>query len=92
MFTAYILYSKTLNRYYIGHTANLEDRVARHLQKRSGFTKFTKRVGDWIIVYSEKLPTRTEAIKRERYLKQRKDRKFIEKLIAGWRSSTSGVS
>jgi putative endonuclease len=37
-FIVYILFSETKNRYYIGYTSNLEERIIRHNQKSKGFT------------------------------------------------------
>ncbi|MGY6522384.1 MAG: GIY-YIG nuclease family protein [Mongoliitalea sp.] len=35
----YILYSQTLDKYYLGHTCDiLEDRLRRHLSNHKGFT------------------------------------------------------
>ena len=77
-FYVYILFSATLNRYYIGHTGQLSDRLFRHSNSGS---KSTKATNDWVLAYSETYPTRGEAIKRENYIKKQKSRKFIEALI-----------
>ena len=51
MYLCYILYSKTLNRYYVGScTAPLKERLRRHLANHKGFTGKTK---DWEVVYTE---------------------------------------
>ena len=44
----YILYSKTADKYYVGITANLNDRLERHNGGRSKATnyRFGKQVGD----------------------------------------------
>jgi len=39
MFITYILYSDKSDRYYVGSTGNLEDRLKRHNTGRSTFTK-----------------------------------------------------
>ncbi|MDA9015740.1 GIY-YIG nuclease family protein [Flavobacteriaceae bacterium] len=39
MFTVYILYSKSLDRYYIGHTGDMKDRLHRHISGRSKSTR-----------------------------------------------------
>jgi putative endonuclease len=36
----------------------------------------------WVLMYSEKFPTKLEAVRREMEIKKRKDRRYIEKLIA----------
>ncbi|MFY0483546.1 GIY-YIG nuclease family protein [Flavobacterium sp. PLA-1-15] len=75
----YILYSKALNRYYIGHTSEtLDERLRKHLSKHSGFTAKTK---DWLIVYFEEFETKSLAYKRELEVKKWKSSIRIEKLI-----------
>ncbi|MBX9891669.1 MAG: GIY-YIG nuclease family protein [Chitinophagaceae bacterium] len=53
-FIVYIIYSKSLDSFYVGHTANLDDRLFRH--NNSG-SKSTKKAKDWILVYQEAIPT-----------------------------------
>ena len=74
----YILFSEKLNRYYIGSTHNISQRLKRH---NAGATKSTKAGRPWKVVYAEKYNSKTDAIKRENYLKRMKSRKFIESLI-----------
>jgi putative endonuclease len=74
----YILYSAHLDRYYIGQTDNLEERLQSHLSGISGFTSMAK---DWVVAYTEAFATREEAIKREYEIKRKKSRKYIEWLI-----------
>jgi putative endonuclease len=78
MFTTYIIYSQSLDKYYIGHTADLQQRLIKHLANHKGFTG---KVNDWVIVYQETFDSKTEAYKRERVIKNWKSRKMIEKLI-----------
>ena len=35
--TVYILFSTTKNKYYIGYSANIQERVIRHNQKSKGY-------------------------------------------------------
>jgi putative endonuclease len=77
--TVYILFSKELNRYYIGVTSNLEERIKKHNRKNKGFTG---RANDWYLVYSEEHETKAIAIAREREIKNWKSREMIERLIA----------
>jgi len=79
MFFVYILYSKSLDRYYVGHTVSLNDRLKRH---NSGRSKATKGGIPWVISYTETFETKADAYKRERLIKAKKSRIFIEKLIA----------
>jgi len=77
-FIVYILFSQTKNRFYIGFTSNLKERIIRHNQKSKGFTG---NVNDWKIVYTENYSTKEEAQKRERQIKSWKSRTKIEELI-----------
>ncbi len=75
----YILFSISLDQYYIGHTSEkLEERLRKHLSNHSGFTSKTK---DWSIVYFEEFETKSLAYKREMILKKWKSKIKIEKLI-----------
>jgi putative endonuclease len=79
MFRLYILFSNTLNKYYIGFTGDvLEDRLRRHNTNHKGFTGG---FGDWELKYSEEYFTKEEAIKRENQIKNWKSRRMIEKLV-----------
>ncbi|MCF7861585.1 GIY-YIG nuclease family protein [Candidatus Woesearchaeota archaeon] len=75
----YILYSKTKNRYYIGSCSDLSLRLQRH---NEGWTRSTKAGIPWKIVHFEPYNTKSEALKREYYIKRMKSRKFIEDLIS----------
>ena len=77
-FCVYIIYSSSLDQYYIGHSEDLEDRVFRH--QNSG-SKSTKKANDWKLVYHKSFQTRAEAVSREMEIKKKKSRKYIEWLI-----------
>ena len=77
-FYTYIIFSASLNKFYIGSTSDIEERIVRHNQKSKGFTG---NKSDWILVYSESFKSREEAIEREFQIKKWKSRKMIEKLI-----------
>ena len=89
----YILFSASLNKYYIGHTSNLEERLQKHLSDHNGFTAKAK---DWTIVYTETFGEKQSAAVREKQIKLWKSRKMIEKLISSAGSAhpdfTSGGS
>ena len=77
MFFTYILYSRSIDRYYIGHTSNLKIRLQNHL---SGSTRFTSQTDDWEMIYSEEYATKAEAMKKEQQIKRMKSRSFIKEL------------
>ena len=64
--------------FYIGSTQNLDERLTRHNQGRS---KFTKTKCPWHLVYSEEHPDRSGAMKREYAIKRKKSKDYIESLI-----------
>jgi len=78
MFYCYILQSSVSGKFYIGSTANPEDRVRRH---NSGYSKATKAGIPWILVYCEEFDTRSQAIKRELEIKSWKSHSRIQKMI-----------
>jgi len=78
-FYIYILYSKYIDQYYVGHSENPEDRLFRH--NNSG-SKATKKAHDWEVVYTESFKSRAEAVIRELEIKKKKSRKYIEWMIA----------
>ena len=78
MFYFYILHSDSLDKFYIGYTANIEERIKKHLVNHKGFTG---RAVDWKIVYSEEYNSKEEAYARERQVKKWKSKQMIVNLI-----------
>ena len=62
------------DKFYIGATENIEQRLAKHRNKNKGFTN---QADDWQIVYSEEFQTKTEALAYERLIKSWKSKKKI---------------
>ncbi len=52
---------------------------------------FTGRPPDWKIVYYEMFPDKTSAMKREREIKMKKSRNFIQQLISNSGSEHPGL-
>ena len=75
----YILYSVKIDKYYVGYTTDLDNRLSEH---NRGKTSFSKSGMPWIRVYFETFETKSEALKREKYIKSQKSAKFIKALIA----------
>jgi putative endonuclease len=78
MYFVYILYSVKLDKYYIGYTSDIADRLVKHNRKSSGFSNLGK---PWKLVYSEAFKTKAEAMAREKQLKGWKNRDRVEALI-----------
>lgn len=79
LYYTYILLCQN-GRYYVGHTNDLSSRFLRHLNKQGA--KFTFQNKPVKIIWSQKLETEPEAIKREKQIKGW-TRKKKEKLIRG---------
>lgn len=73
----YILKSDKNNKYYIGSTSNLNNRL---LLYNLGKVKSTKPNRPWSIYYFEEFNNERDSILRERKVKSWKSRKMIEKL------------
>jgi putative endonuclease len=81
MYHVYILYSPSKDQYYIGHTGvTPEIRTKRH---NEGWTQSTKAGIPWDLVFSQKAPDKSTAIKWENHIKRQKSRRFIEEIIDG---------
>ena len=78
MFFVYILYSSNYERYYVGQTNDLSDRLRRH---NSGYVRSTKYYAPWELVYFEEFETRAQAMKRESALKGLKSSFALRKLV-----------
>jgi len=75
----YILKSKINGKYYIGSTRDLGARIKEH---NAGKIKSTRAFIPYELIYKEMFLAYTEARKREPYIKKRKSRRFIEKLVS----------
>lgn len=84
MFTVYILQSESSDKFYIGYTSNIEDRLNRHNGNRE---KSTKHKGPWKIVYMEVFTNRNTAMRREKIIKSYKGGKEFKKLL--WQNLNS---
>ena len=78
MYFVYILESLSSGRYYVGSTRDIWRRLGQH---NSGKTTSTRNDRPWKLVYFEQFQSMSDAIKRERQIKSRKSRIYIENLI-----------
>ena len=79
IFYVYILYSKALDRYYVGSTNNIYHRLVQHNTKHKGFTSAAI---DWELMYSEEYTRKEKALEREKEIKRWKSKKMLEKIIS----------
>ena len=78
MFLTYIIQSQKSERYYIGHTQNITERLSYH---NSGRVTATHNKGPWVLVYSEEYDSKLKANQRELEIKNKKSKRYIEYLI-----------
>ncbi|MBN7810853.1 GIY-YIG nuclease family protein [Algoriphagus sp. H41] len=79
-FFVYIIYSKSTDRYYIGQTEDLGERLSMH--NSHFFThSFTKIASDWELKYALTCRSRSQALRIESHIKKNKSRKYIEDVI-----------
>jgi putative endonuclease len=81
-YAVYIIYSPLLDKYYVGYSQNVDARLAQH---NSGISDFSAKASDWVLKHVEHFETRELAMKRERQIKNKKSRKYIEWLVASAR-------
>jgi putative endonuclease len=79
-FTVYILYSRSISRFYTGSTQDLKNRLFEH---NSGETSSIKKGIPWEVFWEIKLTTRSEAMILETKIKRRGAKRFLEDVSRG---------
>ena len=83
MYTVYVLKSEKVDRHYVGYTSDIERRLSEHngvIDEKKN--KYTHKNGPWKLVYKEDgFETRSDAMKREKYLKGSRGRKKVKDII-----------
>jgi putative endonuclease len=79
MFIVYVLKSLKNGKRYVGYTSKSESE--RLYQHNSGCNKWTKVNKPFNTIYTEYYENKTEAIKREKFLKSGQGRKFLDQLL-----------
>jgi putative endonuclease len=75
----YVIESVSTKRRYIGQTNDLDRRLAEHNNPDHNALKYTtKQAGPWQLIYHEQCTSRSEAMKRERWLKSRTGRRWLQ--------------
>ena len=64
---------------YKGMTDNLQRRLVEHNNKTLSF--WTKRGTNWELIYKEEFDNKTEALKRERWLKTGVGREYLVRIL-----------
>ena len=74
----YILFSNTINKYYVGYSSNPWRRIAQH--NTNTHDKFSGRTSDWELKAVFEVEDVSTAVRLERFIKKQKSRVLIEKL------------
>jgi len=76
----YILFSEKLNRFYIGQTVNVEERLVQH---NSGFydKASTKVSNDWKLFWKLKCNSKKQAILIESHIKRMRNKVYYQNLV-----------
>jgi len=82
MYKIYIIKSLKTEKYYTGHSENLDKRLETH---NLGQVRSTKSGVPWEIIYTEKYSTKSEAFKRELEIKKYKGGIKFKKLLGLWK-------
>jgi putative endonuclease len=78
MYTVYIIYSQRIDKYYIGFSSDIHDRLCKHNRNSKGFSSSGK---PWTIVYTEAFENKKDAMAREKQLKKWNNRERLKTLI-----------
>ena len=81
-FFVYILQSMKDFSFYVGQCNDLDYRMSKHFE---GMSRYTASKRPWRLVYFEMYGSRSEALRREKEIKGKKSRVYIEMLIRDWR-------
>ena len=78
MFYVYVI--KSSEGYnYTGMTEDIAKRLKEHNDKTLSF--WTKRGNNWKLIYREEFETKTDALKREKWLKTGVGREYLKKIV-----------
>ena len=80
MIVVYVLKSIDSNYHYIGHTKDMNKRLIQH---NVGKVRASKAHRPYRVIYQEEVQSRSEAVKRERYLKKGKGNIWLRNKLIG---------
>ena len=79
MHFVYAIKSQVDGIIYVGMSMDVQKRLVEH---NSGKTKSTKGYKPWRLIYTELLPSRSEARRKEKYLKSGVRKEFLKSLVS----------
>ena len=79
-FFVYIIYSDSIDKFYVGQTQNIDNRLEFHNNSQKN-NIWTKRGIPWVLKTTISFKSRTEALIAEKFIKKQKSRKLIQEII-----------
>jgi putative endonuclease len=76
----YILFSKKLDKHYIGFTENLEQRLTFH-SNDSQTRKYTYNADDWELIFTIECTSKSQGLSIEKHIKSMKSKIYIQNLF-----------
>jgi putative endonuclease len=80
IYCCYIIYSSSIDRYYIGYSSDIDERLKLHNEGKFGGKSFTHRADDWKIYLLINCDSIEQAVFVESRIKNMKSRTYIENL------------
>jgi len=80
MHFVYILYSESIDRFYIGESKDVDARLIKHNADNNQSS--TRKGIPWKLKAKFEVPDRNYALKVEKFIKDQKNREFTEALIS----------
>jgi putative endonuclease len=80
MATVYIIYSKSIDKFYVGSCLNIVERLEQH-NTHVFQVGFTHRANDWEVYYSKEITSQDLARKIETHIKAMRSRVYYQNLL-----------
>ncbi|MBA3665107.1 MAG: GIY-YIG nuclease family protein, partial [Bacteroidetes bacterium] len=82
MNSCYVIFSKKLDRFYIGACHDsLEERLKKHNNHSYGVQRFTAKANDWVLFLEIECDSFSQALKIEKHIKSMKSSTYIKNLV-----------
>jgi len=79
MFYVYVLRSKRNGRFYVGSTKDVKKRLVEHNSGKSKAIRYNRPLE---LIYTEQYSTRSDVVKRERFLKMGQGRVWLKEKLS----------
>ena len=80
MHYVYIIFSVSVQKFYVGETENISERIIKHNTKAYS-SAFTSQSNDWSIQTTIECESRTQALQIEKHIKSMKSKVYLENLV-----------